>query len=85
MSKRFLRWIEAWIEDNVPIGDGGDLEPFAARAKRFAQQILTEARGQGFGAEEIAEEEAKVPGLVTARLSATVEFDLSGFGGRPED
>ena len=85
MSKRFLRWVETWIEDNVPKGDGGDIEPFAQRAKRMAEQILAEARSGGFRPDEIAEDEAKVPGLVTAKLSASYDFDLSGFGSAPPD
>ncbi|MGD9738964.1 MAG: DUF768 domain-containing protein [Bauldia sp.] len=85
MSRRFLRWVESWIEDNVAKGDGGDIEPFAVRAKRLADEILAEARGGGFRPDEIAEDEAKIPGLVTARLSAAAEFDISGFGSAPPD
>jgi hypothetical protein len=85
MSKRLLRWVEVWIEDNVPVGDGGDLEPLAERAKRFAEKILAEARSGGFRPDEIAEEEAKIPGIVTARLAANVEFDISGFGSAAPD
>ena len=85
MSKRFLRWIEVWIDDNVPVGDGGDIEPFEARAKRMAAQLLTEAKTQGFRPEEITDEEAKVSGMVSKRLGATVEFDLTDFGARTED
>lgn len=85
MSRRFLRWIEVWIEDNVPIGDGGDIEPFAQRAERFAAGLLDAARAQGFRPEEIADEEAKIPALIAGHLGAVVEFDLSTFGARTED
>lgn len=85
MSKRFLRWIDSWIEDNVPIGDGADIEPFEQRAKRLAAEILAAANAEGFRPDEIEDEFGKVPGLLTKRLGANVEFDLSTFGGRTED
>ncbi len=85
MSKRFLRWIDVWIEDNVPPGDGGDIEKHEVRAQRFTDKLLTEAVAGGFPAEEIAEEAGKVHGLITAKLASTVEFDLSTFGAAPPD
>ena len=85
MSKRFLRWIETWIEDNVRSGDGGDLESFEARARRLAERLLGEAKGAGLLAGEIEQEAGKVHGLVTRKLGTPVEFDLSTFGGAPED
>ncbi len=85
MSKRFQRWVEVWIEDHVRSGEGGDLESYDARANRLADQLLAEAAAGGFGKAEIDEEAGKVPGLVTKKLGATVEFDLSTFGGAPDD
>jgi hypothetical protein len=80
MSKRFLRWIDNWIEDHVRPGAGGDFEAFDVRAGRLAGELLTEAREQGFGQEEIDEEAGKVAPMIETRLSTKPEFDLSQFG-----
>jgi hypothetical protein len=85
MSKRFLRWIDVWIEDNVAHGDGADIESHEVRAKRFAAALLTEAAAGGFGKDEIAEEAGKVQGLITGKLASSAEFDLSTFGAAPPD
>lgn len=34
MSKHFLRWAEAWIEEHIPPGANLDLETHEARAQR---------------------------------------------------
>lgn len=85
MSKRLLRWIDAWIEDNVRHGEGGDLEPYAVRAERIAVKVLDGARAGGFRADEIADVEGKVAGIVEAYLAKKPEFDISGFGATPPD
>lgn len=85
MSKRFLRWIGVWIEDNVRHDEGGDIEPYAVRAERIAVKLLDEARAGGFRADEIADVEGQVAGLVEAHLAKKPEFDISGFGAAPPD
>ncbi|MNC88758.1 hypothetical protein D3C83_46100 [compost metagenome] len=85
MSKRFQRWIEVWIEDNVASGSGGDVEPFEVRAARLAERLLADAASQGFRQAEIDEEAGKVAGLVQAKLATKKEFDLSTFGAAPDD
>ncbi|OYV76644.1 MAG: DUF768 domain-containing protein, partial [Chromatiales bacterium 21-64-14] len=35
MSKRFLRWAETWIEENIPPGANPDIESHEARAGRL--------------------------------------------------
>jgi hypothetical protein len=85
MSKRFLRWIDGWIEDNVAPGDGADIESHEIRAKRFADRLFAEATAGGFGSDEIAEEASKIPGLIAGKLASSVEFDLSTFGAAPPD
>jgi hypothetical protein len=85
MSKRFLRWIDVWIEDHVASGDGADIESHEARAQRFADKLLAEAVAGGFGKDEIAEEAGKVRGLIAGKLTASVEFDISTFGAAPPD
>ena len=85
MSKRLLRWIDVWIEDHVAPGDGGDIESHDVRAKRFEDKLMAEAVAGGFGKDEIAEEAAKVHGLIKRKLASSVEFDLSTFGAAPPD
>jgi Protein of unknown function (DUF768) len=80
MSKRFLRWIDIWIEDHVPIGSGGDIEPYDVRAKRLAGELLAAAAPEGFAQDEIDEEAGKVPALIEKKLSTKPEFDISQFG-----
>lgn len=85
MSKRFLRWIDVWIEDHVAPGSGGDLEPYDVRAARLANRLLAEAATQGFRQQEIDEEAGKVAGLIETKLSNKPEFDLSAFGAPGDD
>jgi len=85
MSKRFLRWIDVWIEDHVPHGSGGDVEAYDARAKRLAGELLAAAAADGFGKEEIDEEAAKVAALIEKKLAARPEFDISQFGVAGDD
>ena len=80
MSKRFLRWVELWIDDHVRPGAGDDIEPFDIRAARLSDELLTTAAGEGFRREEIDEETDKIAGLIETRLSTRPEFDLSQFG-----
>ena len=80
MSKRFLRWVELWIDDHVAPGSGGDIEPYDIRASKLSDELLTKAAGEGFRQEEIDEETHKIAGLIEARLSTKPEFDLSQFG-----
>ncbi len=85
MSKRFLRWIDVWIEDNVRHGEGGDLEPYAVRARRIAERLLAEASAGGFPQHEVDEEKPKVVGRIEAWLSTKPSFDISEFGAAPPD
>ena len=85
MSKRFLRWIDIWIEDNVASGSGGDVEAYDARAVRLAGELLTQAAEQGFRPEEIDEEAERIAGLIEAKLSTKPEFDISQFGVAGDD
>jgi len=85
MSKRFLRWIDVWIEDHVPHGSGGDVEAYDVRAKRLAGELLAAAATEGFGKEEIDEEAAKVAGLIEKKLATRPEFDISQFGVAGDD
>jgi hypothetical protein len=48
MSKRFLRWANTWIEENIPPGANPDIESHEARAKRLWEKLLVEATEAGF-------------------------------------
>jgi hypothetical protein len=85
MSKRFLRWIDVWIEDNVASGSGGDVEAYDACATRLSQQLLTTAAGEGFQKDELDEEAAKVAGLIEKKLATKPDFDISQFGVAGDD
>ena len=67
MSKRFLRWVETWIEENIPPGANPDIESHEARAKRLSEKLFAEAAAAGFTNSETAEERQRVPPLAVAR------------------
>lgn len=85
MSKRFLRWIDVWIEDNVRSGSGGDVESYTDRAVRLSEQLLEKAANEGFRTDEIDEERDKVAALIEKKLSTKPEFDISQFGTAGDD
>ncbi len=43
MSKRFMRWVENWIEEKIPAGANPDLESHEARAARLTKELYDEA------------------------------------------
>jgi len=47
MSKRFLRWVETWIEENIPPGANPDIESNEARAERLMEKLFAEAAAIG--------------------------------------
>jgi hypothetical protein len=56
MSKRFLRWVETWIEENIPPGANPDLESHEARAMRLTEKLFAEAAAANFSTFETEEE-----------------------------
>ena len=48
MSKRFLRWAETWIEENIPPGANPDIESHEAKAKRLSEKLFAEAAEAGY-------------------------------------
>ena len=72
MSKRFLRWAETWIEENIPPGANPDIESHEARAKRLSEKLLAEATEAGFTS---LEERERVTPLVLAAVSDSTDFD----------
>jgi Protein of unknown function (DUF768) len=79
MSKRFLRWVETWIEENIPPGANPDLESHEARAKRLSEKLFVEATAAGFSNAETAEERQRVPPLVLAAVSNETDFDIDAY------
>lgn len=79
MSKRFLRWVGTWIEENIPPGANPDIESHEAKAKRLSERLFTEAEAAGFTTLEIEEERQRVPPLVFAAVSDSTDFDIDAY------
>jgi hypothetical protein len=79
MSKRFLRWVETWIEENIPPGGNPDIESHEARAKRLLEKLCAEAAQAGFTSGETEEERARVSPLVLAAVSDSADFDIDAY------
>ncbi|GAC1632728.1 MAG: hypothetical protein NVS9B10_27500 [Nevskia sp.] len=79
MSKRFLRWVDTWIEENIPPGANPDIESFEAKAKRLSEKLFAEAAAAGFASFEIKEERERVPPLVLAAVSDSTDFDIDAY------
>jgi len=79
MSKRFLRWVETWIEDNIPPGANSDIESHEVRAERMTEKLFTEAAAAGFSEFETKEERERVPPLVLAAVADSTDFDIDAY------
>ena len=79
MSKRFLRWVETWIEENIPPGANSDIESHEARAKRLSEKMFAEATGAGFTSHEAEAERERVPARVLAAVSDSTDFDIDAY------
>ncbi len=79
MSKRFLRWVETWIGENIPPGANPDLESHEARAKRLSEKLFAEASAAGFTSVETEEERQSVSPLVLAAVSDGRDFDIDAY------
>ena len=79
MSKRFLRWVETWIEKNIPPGANPDIESHEARAKRLSEKLFVEATEAGFTSRETEEKRDRVPALVLAAVSDSTDFDIDAY------
>ena len=79
MSKRFLRWVETWVKENIPPGANPDLESHEARAKRLLEKLLAEATEGGFTSLETEEERERVSPLVLAAVSNSTDFDINAY------
>jgi hypothetical protein len=79
MSKRFLRWVGTWIEENIPPGANPDLESYDAKAKRLSEKLFAEAAAGGFTHSETQEERERVLPLVLAAVSDSTDFDIHAY------
>lgn len=79
MSKRFLRWVGTWIEENIPPGANPDLESHEVKAKRLAEKLVAEAVAAGFTTFETEEERGRVLVLVLAAVSDSTDFDIDAY------
>ena len=79
MSKRFLRWVGIWIEENIPPGANPDIESHAVKAKRLTEKLFAEALVAGFTTFETEEERERVPPLVQAAVSDSTDFDIDAY------
>jgi Protein of unknown function (DUF768) len=79
MSKRFLRWVETWIEENIPPGANPDIESHEAKAKRLSERLFTDAAAAGFTKLETEEERARVTPRVLTAVSDSTDFDIDAY------
>jgi Protein of unknown function (DUF768) len=79
MSKRFLRWVETWIEENIPPGANPDIESHEARATRLSEKLFNEAAAAGFTKMETDEERERVPRSVMTAVSDSTDFDINAY------
>jgi hypothetical protein len=79
MSKRFLRWVETWIEENIPPGANPDIESHEARTKRLSNQLFAGGAAAGFTSFEIEEERERILPLVLAAVSDSTDFDIDAY------
>ena len=79
MSKRFLKWVQTWIEENIPPGANSDLESHEAKAERLLKKLFAEAAAEGFTNLETDEERERLPPLVLAAVSDSTDFDIASY------
>ncbi len=79
MSKRFLRWVTTWIDENIPPGANPDIESHEARAKRLSANLFVEAAAAGFTSFETEEERERVAPLVLAAVSDSTDFNIDAY------
>lgn len=79
MSKRFLRWVENWIEENIPPGANPDIESHEARAKRLTTNLFAKAAAAGFTGDETEEERERVLPQILAAVANSTDFDIDAY------
>ena len=80
MSKRFLRWVATWVEENIPPVVNTDFESHTARAERLTEKLFAEAAAAGFSKFETEEDLERVRPLVLAAvLVESTDFDIDSY------
>ena len=79
MSKRFLRWAEAWIEENILPGANPDIESHDVKAKRLTEKLFAEALTAGFTTAESEDERERIEPLLLAAVSDSTDFDIDAY------
>ena len=79
MSKRFIRWVETWIDENILPGANPDIESHEVKAKRLTEKLFAEALAAGFTNFETEEERERVPPLVLTAVSDSTDFDIDAY------
>lgn len=79
MSKRFLRWVETWIEENIPPGANPDIESHEARAERLTKKLFAEAAAANFSNFETEEERERILPLILAAVADSTDFDIDAY------
>ena len=79
MSKRFLRWVETWIEDNIPPGANPDIESHEARAERLTEKLFTEAAAANFSKFETEEERERVTPRILTAVADSRDWDVDAY------
>ncbi|KXS33258.1 MAG: Uncharacterized protein AWT59_0561 [Candidatus Gallionella acididurans] len=79
MSKRFLKWTETWVEENIHPGANPDIESHETRAKRLTERLFAEAAAANFSNFETEEERERIASLVLAAVSDSTDFDYDTY------
>lgn len=79
MSKRFLRWAEAWIEENILPGANPDIESHDVKAKRLTEKLFAEAVTAGFTTAELEDERERIEPLLLSAVSDSTDFDIDAY------
>jgi hypothetical protein len=74
-----MRWVETWIEENIPPGANPDLESHEARAKRMTEKLFAEAAAAGFTNSETEEERERISPRVLAAVADSTDFDVNAY------
>ncbi|MCW5696818.1 MAG: DUF768 domain-containing protein [Bauldia sp.] len=79
MSKRFMRFAEDWIADNVRPPLNPDLEDATSRNERITRALLDLAALSGFAQKEIEEDCHRLLPLIETATATRRDPDLDRF------
>src|SRR3569623_842169 len=79
MSKRFLRWVETWIEENIPPGANPDIESHEARAERLTATLSAAPVAAARSNFETEEERERVSPRVLVAVADSTDFDIDAY------